>query len=136
MQMFQPTHPDAALTVQENALLDESLGRASPALLLRTKTRIDTGRWWRRSALWLCVTHAEMLLFAASKRRYVQRIPLADCKESTYCHTSGAMLLQPSDLWRFHTIDLPPTDAVAVLQHIGQSTKQNQPSPVTEPTGA
>ena len=136
MQMFEPTHPDVALSEQENALLDETLGDASPVLLLRTKTRIDTGRWWRKGRLWLCVTPTEMLLFAASKRRYVQRMALADCKESTYCHTSGALLLQPNEHWRFNTIALAPTDAVAVLQHLKQPTEPTQPSPVTEPTGA
>lgn len=136
MQMIQSTHLEDVLSVQESALLDESLGDASPVLLLRTKTRIDTGRWLRKSALWLCVTQEHMLLFATSKRRYVQQMPLADCKGSTYCHTSGALLLQPSDHWRFNTITLLPTDAVAVLQHLDNAKTQTQPSPVTEPTGA
>lgn len=136
MQMFQPTHPDVALSVQENALLDESLTRDSPRLLLRTKTRIDTGRWLRRSALWLCVTDAQMLLFAVSKRRYVQQLPLAECKATQYCHTSGALLLQPSDHWRFNTIALPPTDALKVIQHLESEPTPTHLSPVTEPTGA
>lgn len=135
MPILKPTHPDAVLSAQENALLSDELAGQLPALLLRSTTRIDTGRWLRRSALWLCVTDADILLFAASKRRYVQRMPITDCKQSQYCHTSGALLLEPTDAWRFSTIALPPTDALKVLKHIEQTIPQ-QPIPVTEPTGA
>jgi len=135
MQMLEPTYPDAALSVQENALLSDELAGQRPVLLLRSNTRIDTGRWLRRSALWLCVTDTDILLLAARKRRYLQRMPIRDCKSSQYCHTSGVLLLEPTDAWRFSTIELPPTDAIKVLKHIEQTITQ-QPTPVTEPTGA
>lgn len=135
MQTIQPTHPEDALSLQENALLAEALGKVSPRLLLRTKSRIDTGRWLRRSTLWLCVTETQMLLFAASKRRYLQQQPLAECR-AEYCHSSGALLLMPSDHWRFNTIALPPTDALKVLQHLKDAKTSTNQTPVTEPTGA
>lgn len=130
-----PTHPDETLSSHESKLLDEALGKELPALLLRSNTRIDTGRWLGRSRLWLCVTDTQLLLFAASKRRYLQQYPLSDCR-AEYCHTSGALLLQPSDHWRFNTIALAPTDGLKVLQHLKTANTPNQPTPDTEPTGA
>ncbi|MFK7790699.1 MAG: hypothetical protein AB8C95_14555, partial [Phycisphaeraceae bacterium] len=72
---------------------------------------------------------------AASKRRYIQRMPIIECNSSQYCHTSGALLLEPTDTWQFSTIQLPPTDALKVLKHIEETTTP-KPTPVTEPTGA
>jgi len=131
----QPTHPDDQLTDQEAALLEAELGATPPRLLLRSKARVDTGRWLGKSPIWLCLTETDILLFAANKRRYVQRMPIRDCKDTLYCHTSGALLLQPSDQWRFNTIALPPVDAVEVLQHL-HNPNPTKPTPVTEPTGA
>lgn len=135
MSMHTPTHRDASLSAQENTLLTEELAGQSLVLLLRSNTRIDTGRWLCRSPLWLGLTDTDILLFAASKRRYVQRMPIIDCKASQYCHTSGALLLEPTDRWRFSAIELPPTDALKVLKRIETTTKP-KPTPVTEPTGA
>ena len=136
MPTLTPTHPDHALTAVESALLSEALAGQTPLLLLRSDTRVDTGRWLRKSPLWLCVTQTDILLLAASKRRYVQRMPISDCTTSQYCHTSGALLLQPSDAWRFNTIQLPPADALKVLKHLDSKAKPTTPTPVTEPTGA
>lgn len=136
MATLTPTHPEHVLSTTESALLSEALAGQTPRLLLRSMTRVDTGRWLSKSPLWLCVTQTDMLLLAASKRRYVQRLPLNDCATSQYCHTSGALLLQPSETWRFNTIQLPPADALMVLKHLDPAAQTKNPTPVTEPTGA
>lgn len=136
MDTLAPTHPEHALSAAESALLNEALAGQTPRLLLRSSTRVDTGRWLCKSPLWLCVTQTQILLLAASKRRYLQRLPLSDCKASQYCHTSGALLLQPSETWRFNTIQLPPADALMVLKHLDPPAQPTTPTPVTEPTGA
>lgn len=137
MQKTEPSQFDDLLSEPEDALLLEALAGDAMRLLLRSTTRIDTGRWLRRTPLWLCATDTELLLLAASKRRYVQRNPLIECKGTQYCHTTGTLLLQPSDHWRFKTIALPPTDALKVLERIERATEQPTPNPtVTEPTGA
>jgi len=134
-QTLAPTHPDQSLPSEVQAVLRETIGEIAPELLLRSCTRVDTGRWLGKSPIWLCVTASDVLLLAVSKRRYLQRMPLADCNGTEYCHTSGALLLQPSNQWRFNAIALPPTDALHVLRHI-ERANQTLPSPVTEPTGA
>ena len=60
----------------ESALLKELTGGAEPKLLLRTGTRIDAGRWWRRTPVWLCILKTELILFSVASRRYVERVPL------------------------------------------------------------
>lgn len=137
MQKTETQQSDHRLSEPEDALLLEALTGRVPRLLLRSSTRIDTGSWLRRTPLWLCVTQTELLLFAASKRRYLQRNPLIECKGTQYCHTTGSLQLQPTDHWRFKTIALPPTDALKVLEHIERSTeKPTIEDPVKEPTGA
>jgi hypothetical protein len=136
MPIHETAHPNHALSAAEDSLLSDELAGQRPLVLLRSKTRVDTGRWLRKSPLWLCVTETDILLLAASKRRYVQRMPIADCETSQYCHTSGALLLQPSDAWRFNAIHLPPADALKVLRHLDRATPSTQNPPVTEPTGA
>ena len=104
-------------------------------ITLRTGTRVDTGRWWWRTRLWLCITDRDILLLAARNRRYIQRLPLADCKGSSYCHTTGVLKLEPHETWRFDAVTLPPADAVQVLHHI-ENAKNPTPKPdptVTEP---
>lgn len=130
-----PTDHEDSMSDQEHVLLEAELNGDAMRLLLQSKTRIDTGRWLRKSRIWLCLTDTHMLLLAASKRRYVQRMPLEACRDTQYCHTSGALLLEPSDHWRFNTIALAPTDGLKVLQHLQGTTKTSKP-PVTEPTGA
>lgn len=136
-QKLQPTHPEQALSVPEDAVLRDALGTAAPVLLYRSGTRVDTGRWLGKGPLWVCLTESAIVLMAASKRRsFHQQMPLSDCKGTQYCHTSGALLLQPSDKWRFNTIVTSPADGLKVLQHIEAVTTPSQPLPVTEPTGA
>ena len=136
MPTLETTHPDHVLSAAESALLSDELSGQRPLVLLRSASRVDTGRWLRKSPIWLCLTETDILLLAASKRRYVQRMPIAACKASQYCHTSGALLLQPSDTWRFSAIQLPPADALNVLNHIDSANQSTKTPPVTEPTGA
>lgn len=129
------TNTTKAMTPQEESLLEDELGDRKPRLLLRSRTKIDTGSWLSKSPIWLCVTDTSLLLLAASKRRYCQQLPLSECRDSQYCHTSGALLLKPCDYWRFNTIAFPPIEGLKVLKHL-QQPKQTKPSPVTEPIGA
>ena len=136
MTKAQPTDQNDRLSPSEAEVLEDVLQGASAELLFRSMTRVDTGRWLRKSPVWLCITPDEVLLIAASKRRYVQRMPLKDCRASEYCHTSGALLLAPSDAWRFNTVQLAPDKALNVLKHIQREPVSKPEPPVTEPTGA
>lgn len=106
----------------ESALLKELTGGAEPKLLLRTRTRIDCGRWWRSTPVWLCITASELILFAVARRRYTERVPLADCHASHYAPTTGELVIDPTESLRIKRLSLTPREALKALEFL---TKQS-----------
>lgn len=106
----------------ESALLKELTGGAEPKLLLRTRTRIDCGRWWRRTPVWLCITASELILFAVARRRYTDRVPLTDCHASHYAPTTGELVIDPTEALRIKRLALTPREALNALDLL---TKQS-----------
>lgn len=102
----------------ESALLMELTGGAEPKLLLRTRTRIDAGRWWRRTPVWLCITGHELILFSVARRRYADRAPLADCHASHYAHTTGELVIDPVETLRIRRLSLTPREALNALDFL------------------
>ena len=119
------------LSRHERELLHEQVRGQSPRLVLRTDTKVDTGRWWRRTRLYLCVLDDELLLFAASRRRYTQRVPLSACRPCRYCHTAGALSLGAGDDLRFRHLAMPPSEALRVLALIEASGDEPPTTPST-----
>lgn len=105
----------------ESALLDELTNGEEPKLLIRTRTRIDAGRWWLRTPVWLCITGNELILFAVARRCYTERIPLTDCHASHYAHASGELVIDPAESLRIKHLCLTPRDALNALDFL---TKQ------------
>jgi hypothetical protein len=105
----------------ESALLQELTGGAEPQLILRTRTRIDAGRWWRRTPVWLCITPDELILFAVARRRYVDRVSLADCVASHYAHASGELVIDPAESLRIKRLSLTPRKALNALDFLTKS---------------
>jgi len=83
--------------------------------MLCTDTRIDTGRWWRSSPLWLAVTPTEVVVFAVGRRRYLDRIPVAGCGSSFYNHATGELVLAPAESLRFRQLRMKPSAALRIL---------------------
>lgn len=102
----------------ESALLTELTAGAEPELLLRTNTRIDCGRWWRKTPVWLCITKSELILFAIARRRYSERIPLTDCHQSHYAPSGGELLIKPTESLRIGSLSLTPRQAVQALEQL------------------
>ena len=102
----------------ESALLTELTGAAEPKLLLRTRTRIDCGRWWRTTPVWLCITETEFILFAVARRRYTERVPLTDCATSYYAPSSGTLVINPAPLLRIKHLSISPREALNALEII------------------
>lgn len=108
----------------ESALLTELTGGAEPKLLLRTRTRIDCGRWWRTTPVWLCITDSELILFAVARRRYTERVPLADCSTSYYAPSNGTLVINPTESLRIKHLSLTPREALNALSFL----TKNQPT--------
>lgn len=118
------------MTATERDLQLKAVGDQRVLLTLRTDTRIDTGKWWRKSRLWLTITEDHLILFAASRRGYAQAVPVAQCQQSHYCPTAGGLLLEPRETWRFNPVAVAPTQAVEVLRHLQSDPKpSHQPQP-------
>lgn len=109
----------------ERSVLAKAIGSQAPRLMLRSSTKVDTGRWWNPSRLWLCVHDQEILLLAASRREHLESIPLRECIKSHYCHTNGVLVLEPAEQLRFSRIALAPADALSVLHLIEQGQTTN-----------
>lgn len=102
----------------ESALLDELTDGGDPELLLRSRTRIDAGRWWRRNSVWICINKSELILFAVARRRYVERLPLADCRGSHYLAATGELVIDSTDRLRIKQVKLTPREALKVLNFL------------------
>ncbi len=102
----------------ESALLDELTNGGDPELLLCSRTRIDAGRWWRRNSVWICITKSELILFAVARRRYVERLPLADCRGSHYLAATGELVIDSSDTMRIKQLKLTPREALKALDFL------------------
>ena len=59
----------------------------------------------------------ELVVLAVGRRRYVERVPLAECRDSHYAHASGELVIAPAAALRFKRIRLSPREAVQVLKH-------------------
>jgi len=102
----------------EAALLDELTDGGDPELLLRSRTRIDAGRWWRRNPVWICITKSELILFAVARRRYVERLPLADCHACHYLAATGELVIDSTDRLRIKHVKLTPREALKALDSL------------------
>lgn len=114
---------------REQNLLRSEVGDAEPRLRVRSEERIDAGRWWRRSPVWLCVMDDALLALAAARRRYVDRIPFSECAGSRYQQVSGELVIGSGDRLPFGRFKVSPRDALRILELIPSDhpkTKQEQ----------
>ncbi|MFT6178103.1 MAG: hypothetical protein ACI9NQ_000164 [Paracoccaceae bacterium] len=106
---------------REQQLLREEVGDAKLELCLRSNARIDTGRWWRRTPLWLCVVSDELIMLAVGRRRYTARLPLSSCGESHYNHATGEFVVVPGEELKFSHFPLSPREALELLRILNPS---------------
>ncbi|PQJ27755.1 hypothetical protein [Rubritalea profundi] len=102
----------------EKQLFRDNVGDAEPRLQLRTKTRVDTGRWWRKTPLWLCVMDDELVLLSVSRRRYIERLPLSASQQTHYNHSTGELVIEPAESLQCNRCALSPRDALRVLNFL------------------
>ena len=117
----------------ERQLLLTETGGAEPRLCLRTGTQVDTGRWWRRSPVWLCVMDDELILIAVARRRLIVRVPLGDIPASRYHHATGELVFEPGESLPLQRVKLPLQDALQILQFINTASdsQPHQPLPTS-----
>jgi hypothetical protein len=107
----------------EHAVLMDQTSGAESRLSVRSQTRVDAGRWWRRTRLWVCVTDHDVVVLAVARRRYVQRVSIAACQGSHYCNTTGELVIEGDEDLQFSRLAMSPAEGLSVLRALAQ--KQN-----------
>ena len=123
------TDPQTTMTQLERLLLEEATGGVDPHFLMRTDTRIDAGRWWRGSPLWLCVMPGDVVVFAVGRRRYLERIPITGCGAGFYNHATGELVLAPAEALRFRQFRMKPSAALRILSLLSSKTNHSTQHP-------
>jgi hypothetical protein len=99
----------------EQALLRQEAGGVEPTFVLRSRSKIDAGRWWQGTPVWLCVMADELLMLSVSRRRYVERVALAACRDTHYCHATGQLVIEPGEELTFSRFKMSPREALKML---------------------
>lgn len=100
---------------REKYLLSQEIGHKQPDLLIRTDARIDTGLWFRRTPMWLCVVDSELVMLSVARRRYVARVPISEISSSYYNHSTGEFVIEPRNTLMFSQFPMSPRDALKLL---------------------
>jgi hypothetical protein len=115
----------------EQQLLQAETNATEPRLCIRSGTRVDTGRWWRHSPVWLCVTEKELIMLAVARRKFFARISLKDIQASRYHHASGELVIEPDDSLPIQCFKLSLNDALNILHLISPTINTLQPQPTS-----
>jgi hypothetical protein len=110
----------------EQQLLREEVGVNKPTLAIRSSAKIDAGRWWRKTPLWLCVVGDELVMLAVARRRHAEKIAIAECPDSHYNPATGELIIEPGENLRFNRFKITPREAIQLLKILNpQSVLQN-----------
>lgn len=106
----------------EQSLLREQVGEVTPTLLIRSRTKIDTGRWWRKTRVWLCVVGDEFVTLAVARRRHAEKIAITHCPDSHYNPSSGELVIEPGENLRLNRFKVTPREAIRILKILNPSS--------------
>ena len=115
--------PTTDLNPREQQLLNQTIGNTGTQLCLRSATRIDTGRWWLRSRVWVCIAGDQLVVLAVARRHYVERIAIADCSDSHYNHATGELVIAPDESLHLNRFKLSPKDALRILKFLNPESQ-------------
>lgn len=118
----------SGMNPREQLLLRSVVGDTVPRLCVRSRTRIDTGRWGRRSSVWVCVAADQLAMLAVGRRRYAEHVAIADCRESHYCHATGELTIEPVEGLRLKRLKMSPRQALQVLTEMNPKNENLKPN--------
>ncbi len=119
-------HPAVAALTPFEARTLTNLRNGQPLyLLLRTRTRVDVGLWFRRRCLWLAAMPEELLLFAVGRGDHVERYRLDRIQASFHNPITGELVLAaPRSTTILRTLRISADEARQVLAQIAATTKE------------
>jgi hypothetical protein len=103
-------------------------------MVVRTRSRIDVGSWFRSARIWMWALRRELLLVAAGWAGpwpYVQRVPFSQLTQSVYNHVTDQLVLAPANGVPVKALGMSPTRGYQVLAQIFA----NQTAPATSGAG-
>lgn len=106
----------------EKRLLSEQLGDDEVAWLVRTRTKVDVGLWFRKRKVWCCLAARRLVLFACGKFPVTCSIPVGELKKTRYNHITGELILSPAENAGVRCLRMPPLDAFELLSQIRDDT--------------
>lgn len=86
---------------------------------LRSHTKVDTGGWFCDRPVWVSLTSDEILLTAAGKRPFFERILIQNCGESHYNAATGELVISPAESLMCKQLAFHPDEAIELLKAIG-----------------
>ena len=98
---------------KERDILNAEIGDVEPRIEC-SETRIDTGGWWSRTPLWVCVTEQDVVVLAATRRSYLQRFINPAVTVTTA--VTGELVIEAGENLRFRRLAMSPTNALRVLE--------------------
>ena len=98
--------------------LQSMIGDVPVYHLGKTGTKVDVGHWFGKGAVWISILENEMILFAAGRKPFAERIAFDELNESRYNHVTGEVVLAPTETIALGTLKLPPLAALEVLAYI------------------
>lgn len=108
------------MNAKEQQLTDLTVDAQTIRMKVRTRTRIDVGLWWRRKPAWLVITDRMLVVLSISRRKYVEKLPLASCQNIHYSPSGGELVISSQPEFRFSRLKMPPSKALEVINLIKQ----------------
>lgn len=97
------------------------------AMLTRTRTTVDTGRWFLRGRLSIGVLGDELLLLAPGRRPFLVRASRPEVAESLYNAVTGELVLAPASGFQPRSVRVSPVDGYTILRWVqdGKTAKED-----------
>ena len=114
-----------ALPKRELVLLESILDETDLYCVERTGTTIDVGSWIKKRRVCACATNFELVLIAAGREAYAERIPFSNLYQSEYNHVTGEVALAPAVDTQISGLKMEPLKAMAFLALIHKENMQN-----------
>jgi hypothetical protein len=91
------------------------IGQDDVFVLLKTRSRVDTGGWLGRRRVWAAALADALVVFAPGRRPCSERIPFAQLRESTYNHVTGELVLAPPEGMHVRSLRVSPLDGYQLI---------------------
>ena len=109
----------------ERRLAAELLSGDAVYVLEKSESLVDVGHWFGKGVVWVAATAADLVLFAAGKRPYMEQAAYSMLYRSLYNHVTGNLVLAPVEGLRLAKIKVAPRAAYQLLAQIYQKEEMN-----------